>query len=98
MDDIASGIIAAVDKPMGFEIINLGNGSPVRLDRLIAGLGEAMGKQPLVQEMPDQPGDVPLTFADVGKADKLLGYAPKTGIEKGLGLFAAWLEGDSSQA
>ena len=94
VEDIVSGILAAIDRPLGFEIINLGNGSPVRLDQLIAGLGGALGKEPLIEALPDQPGDVPLTFANVEKAKKLLGYSPKTSVEKGLAAFAAWLEED----
>ena len=94
VDDIVTGIVAAVDKPLGFQIINLGNSNPIRLDDLISEIGKAVGKEPLIDVLPDQPGDVPMTFADVGKARELLNYAPNTPIGKGLKAVVDWLFGE----
>ena len=91
VDDIVTGVVAAVDTPLGYQIINLGNSNPIRLDDLISEIGKAVGKEPLVDTLPDQPGDVPMTFADVTRARKLLGYAPDTPIDKGLKSVVKWL-------
>jgi len=91
VDDIVTGVVAAVDTPLGYQIINLGNSNPIRLDDLISEIGKAVGKEPLVDTLPDQPGDVPMTFADVTRARKLLGHAPNTPIDKGLKSVVKWL-------
>ena len=92
VDDIVSGVVAAVDRPLGYEIINLGNNTPNRLDDLIAAIGEAVGRAPIVRQLPDQPGDVPMTFASVDKAKELLNFAPSTPLLEGLKKFVAWLD------
>ena len=92
VDDIVSGVVAAVDRPLGYEIINLGNNTPNRLDDLIAAIGEAVGREPVVRQLPDQPGDVPMTFASVDKARELLDFAPSTPLLEGLKKFVAWLD------
>jgi UDP-glucuronate 4-epimerase len=89
--DIVKGVVSALDKPMGYQIINLGNSSPIRLDGLIAAIAEAVGKEPIIERLPDQPGDVPMTFASVDRATRLLGYQPDTPLLDGLRLFVAWL-------
>ena len=83
VDDIV-GVVAAVDSPLGYQIINLGNFNPIRLDTLISEIEKAVGKPPLIDVLPDQPGDVPMTFADVSRAKDLLKYAPNTPISHGL--------------
>ena len=90
IDDIISGVIAAVDKCSGYEIFNLGQSQPVRLDDLIKKIEKALGKQAIIERMPLQPGDVEKTFADISKAKAILGYNPKTEISKGLDEFADW--------
>jgi UDP-glucuronate 4-epimerase len=92
IDDIVSGVVASVDRCTGpsFRIYNLGNSRTVRLDELIEKLAASLGVPPLFQPLPEQPGDVPLTFADVTRARAELGYAPLTPIEPGLARFAAW--------
>ena len=89
--DIVKGVIAAVDTPLGFEIINLGNCSPIRLDRLIEKISGAVGQDAIIEHLPNQPGDVPMTFAEVSKAQQLLGYAPDTPLDVGLKSFVDWL-------
>ena len=91
VEDIVKGVIAAVDTPLGFEIINLGNCSPIRLDKLIEKISHAVGKEAIINRLPNQPGDVPMTFAEVTKATELLGYAPNTPLDVGLKAFVDWL-------
>lgn len=93
IDDIVAGVVAAVDRTTGlpFRIYNLGNSRTIRLDALIEAIGRAVGRTPIIKALPDQPGDVPRTFADIGRARAELGYDPQTPIELGLEKFAAWL-------
>jgi UDP-glucuronate 4-epimerase len=94
VDDIVAGVMASLDyvpEPrLPFEVINLGNSSPVRLAELIAYLEAATGKKAQQERLPDQPGDVPITWANIDKAKRLLGYSPKTTMEQGLRNFVAW--------
>ncbi len=91
IDDIIDGIIAAVNNMQGYEIYNLGESRPVRLDELIAAVETALGKQAVIERLPDQPGDVKQTYADVAKAMAALGYRPKTKLSEGLKKFVTWL-------
>ncbi|MFV0388550.1 MAG: GDP-mannose 4,6-dehydratase [Pyrinomonadaceae bacterium] len=91
--DILLGIRAAIDfdKTM-FEAINLGESQTVELHRLVTLLEENLDKKAIIERLPMQPGDVPQTFADISKANKLLNYQPKTKIEDGLKLFVEWFQ------
>jgi UDP-glucuronate 4-epimerase len=91
VDDVVQGIIAAMqyDKT-GFEIINLGNNYSVSLKELIASIEEVMGKKAIIEQLPEQPGDVSKTFADINKAKQLLGYNPQTKLKEGLKKFYDW--------
>jgi len=93
--DIVQGTVAARDwvaRPDGpaFEIVNLGESRTVRLDRLIALIGEALGVTPRIEPQPMQPGDVQRTCADITRARMLLGYQPTTAIEDGIPRFVQW--------
>jgi UDP-glucuronate 4-epimerase len=88
--DILQGIIACTQKEFGFEILNLGESQTVRLDRLIELLEQALGSKALIDRRPAQPGDVPITCADISKARKFLGYNPQVRIEDGIPLFIDW--------
>jgi UDP-glucuronate 4-epimerase len=96
IDDIVAGVLAALDYNFPstdgppFEICNLGNSHPVKLSELVCMLERATGKQAILQREPPQQGDVPLTWADISKAGKLLGYRPRTSLEEGLKKFVAW--------
>jgi UDP-glucuronate 4-epimerase len=92
VDDVVDGIVAAVERvtPGSFEIYNLGGSRVTPLRTLVERIGAALGEAPQIRWQPDQPGDVPITFADVSKAGRLLGYAPKVGIEEGLRRFVDW--------
>jgi UDP-glucuronate 4-epimerase len=91
--DIVSGVLAAADRCAGYEIYNLGNSQTIKLKDLIAKIGKVLGVEPRIDRLPDQPGDVPLTYADISKAQEKLGYAPKTSIDDGLAEFGRWFKG-----
>ena len=90
VDDIVAGVLASTRREFGFEIFNLGESQTVTLARLVELLEESLGIKPIIDRQPPQPGDVPLTFANVDKARRLLGYNPSTKIEAGLAKFAEW--------
>ena len=90
VDDIASGVLAALDAAAPFEIVNLGGSRTTTLARLIELIAGALGVEPRIEEFPPQPGDVPITFADVTKAKRMLGWQPRVPIEEGIGRFVAW--------
>ncbi len=91
VDDTVQGIIASIhyDKT-DFEIINLGNHYTITLKELIEGIEKVSGQKAIIDHQPDQPGDVPKTYADIAKAKALLGYDPKTQIHDGLKKFYDW--------
>jgi UDP-glucuronate 4-epimerase len=91
--DIVAGVRAAIalDSGPGHEIFNLGNSSPITLAELVTALEEALGVTAKIERLPDQPGDVPRTYADVSKSTRMLGYAPSTPFASGLGVFVEWL-------
>ncbi|MDG3004967.1 GDP-mannose 4,6-dehydratase [Paludisphaera mucosa] len=88
--DIVAGIVAAVDRCRSHQIYNLGNSSPIELHAMIAAIGEALGKEPIIDRQPEQPGDVRQTFADVSRAEAELGYRPKTTFAEGLREYVRW--------
>ena len=93
IDDIVQGLLAAVDRPFRYEIFNLGESHTTSLRELITLLGEALSVEPQIESLPMQPGDVPLTYADISKAKAMLDYHPTTGMREGLAAFAAWRRG-----
>ncbi len=93
--DVVDGITAAMvldPDSLGFEIINLGNSKPVELRQLIGHIERALGREARIEWLPDQPGDVPVTYADVSKARRLLGYEPRFPIAQGIARFVEWFE------
>lgn len=94
VDDIVQGVEGAIDfaraNPGAFEIVNLGESQTTPLSRLVELLGAAMGVEPVLDRQPAQPGDVDRTCADVAKARRLLGYAPRTRVEEGIPRFVEW--------
>lgn len=90
IDDIVDGVVAALDLEPKFEIFNLGGSQTTSLADLVAWIAEELGVEPKIERHPDQPGDVPITYADVTKAGEMLGYAPKVPIREGLRRYVAW--------
>jgi UDP-glucuronate 4-epimerase len=88
--DIVEGILACTRYAFGYEVFNLGNHDGVKLSYLIELIEKAVGKKAIIDRQPIQPGDVPLTCADIGKAQRMLGYEPKVKIEQGIPLFVRW--------
>ena len=88
--DIADGVVRALDRPNGFQIYNLGNGSPILLRDFIRTIGEITGKKPQIEKLPPQPGDVPRTCANISKAKVMLGYRPQTALHQGIEKTLAW--------
>lgn len=91
IDDIIDGTVAAIEKCSGFNIYNLGESRPIKVNELIAEIENALGKKAVKEHLPLQPGDVDRTFADVTRAARDLGYNPKTDIRTGLAGFVEWL-------
>lgn len=91
--DIVDGIVRCLDRPAGCQVYNLGNGRPITLKRFIGLVGQvACPEQGLnINYMPEQPGDVRRTCADITKASEMLGYSPRTPFEKGLKLTHSWM-------
>ena len=90
VDGIKRSIKYVFENDNVYEIINLGNSSPVSLKDMINTIGEVLNKEPKILELPMQPGDVERTYADITKAKKLLGYDPKTSFKEGIQKFVEW--------
>ena len=90
IDDIVSGIIAALQKTYQCEIFNLGNSKTENLKRTVKILEKELGKKAKKKLAPIQPGDVPETYANIKKAKRKLGFNPKTSMEKGIAQFCKW--------
>jgi len=90
ISDTLDGIIACTQREFGFEIFNLGESETISLSRMIELLEAALGKKAVIDRQPMQPGDVPVTFADITKAREKLGYNPQIKIAQGIKLFAEW--------
>lgn len=94
VEDIVSGIEKSIEYVNNnkdvYEILNLGNSSPVSLKEMIDTIAEVLNKTPNIEELPMQPGDVERTFADISKAKKLIGYEPKTSFKQGIENFVKW--------
>lgn len=93
VDDIIQGVRSSIEYDKSdFEIFNLGESQTIELKDLIALLEENLGKKAVIERKPMQPGDVPITFADISKAKELLNYNPTTKIEDGIPKFVEWFK------
>jgi UDP-glucuronate 4-epimerase len=91
IDDIVAGLVAALGRDgEPYEILNLGSTHVVKLNDLVDVIADALGKKPIIERHPMPPGDVPITFADITKSRKLLGFEPKITIEEGIPKFVEW--------
>ena len=91
IDDIVDGVVRALDRCRGYAIYNLGESRTISLSELVEAIGKQCGVEPILDRRPLQPGDVLITYADVSKARRELGYAPSTELAEGLARFHAWL-------
>ncbi len=92
VDDIVSGVDAAMDKPLGYEVINLGRGEPVLMKDFVTIIEELVGKKAVLDTPPAPASEPKITFANIDKARELLGYEPKTPINEGLAKLWAWYQ------
>jgi UDP-glucuronate 4-epimerase len=90
IDDLIEGIIAVIQRHRGFEIYNLGESQTTTLKELIQMIEEALGKKANIEVLQAQPGDVSVTYADISKAKRMLGYQPKVKMEEGIKRFVEW--------
>jgi len=88
--DILQGVLASIYKPFTYEIINLGESRIVEVNYLISLIEKNLGKKAKIKYLPPAPGDVPITYADISRAKKLLGYEPKVQIEEGIERYVKW--------
>jgi len=92
--DIVRGIRLALDHCASYHIWNLGGAKTITLADLVSKIAERMGVEPKVRELPDQPGDVSRTWADIGRAERELGWTPEIGIDDGLDRFIHWFRAE----
>lgn len=94
VDDIVDGIYRSINYVENnkdvYEILNLGNSSPISLKEMILTIGRVLNIEPKINQLPMQPGDVERTYADISKAKNLIGYEPKTSFEEGIQNFVEW--------
>ncbi len=92
--DIVDGIVRSAEYVLNnedvYEVLNLGNSSPVSLMEMIDTIGKVLGVSPSIEKLPMQPGDVDRTYADISKAKEIIGYEPKVTFEEGIKNFALW--------
>jgi len=96
--DIVDGVLRSIERVQGYEIINLGGSQTTRLSELIGWLEASLDRKAVVREEPAQAGDVNATYADVGKARRLLDYEPKVPIEDGVRRFVEWYRGQKDRS
>lgn len=91
VQDTVQGIVAALHYTnSSYEVINLGNNRTISLREMISSIEEVLGKKAIIEQLPEQPGDVPQTWADISKARQLLNYNPRTSLTEGIRSFVAW--------
>jgi UDP-glucuronate 4-epimerase len=96
VEDIVQGVLAACDVPMKYDTLNLGGARVTSLAQLVQLLEKSLGVEAILDKKPAQPGDVPLTSADVTHAHEVLGYSPHTPIDEGIRKFADWVRGEGA--
>jgi UDP-glucuronate 4-epimerase len=92
VDDIVSGVSAAMDKPLGYEVVNLGRGEPVLMKDFVTIVEGLVGKKAVLETPPAPASEPKITFANIDKARELLGYAPQTAIADGLAELWKWYQ------
>lgn len=92
VDDIVAGVVAALDRPAGYQIFNLGNSQPVEMCRFVGLLEQITGYPAQIEDRPLPATEPPITFASTAKAQQMLDFAPRTPVEVGLERFWAWYQ------
>jgi UDP-glucuronate 4-epimerase len=95
ISDIIEGILSAMEKSFPYEVFNLGESRTIELTELIRLIEKNLGKRAKIKRLSDQLGDVPITYADITRAERLIGYQPKVDIEEGIEKFVEWFRGGS---
>lgn len=90
IEDIVDGVIKAIDKPVGFEIINLGRGEPITLKSFIQVIESITNKKAIIRQLPLNMGDVAITHANIDKAREILDYVPHTSVQNGMEKMYEW--------
>ncbi|HEY5947189.1 MAG TPA: NAD-dependent epimerase/dehydratase family protein [Kofleriaceae bacterium] len=100
IDDIVTGVVAAIEsiEPARYELINLGGTATISLAELVKTIERVVGKQAKIDWQPPQPGDVPITYADVSRARALFGYEPTTRVAEGIARQWEWFKADRSRS
>ena len=96
IDDTVNGVIAALERPLGYEVINLGVGAPISLREFIDVFEKLSGRKLNTRDVPTPPSDPPITYCDNSKARRLLGFDPQTSVHDGLAKTWAWFEQQNS--
>jgi UDP-glucuronate 4-epimerase len=91
--DIAAGVVAAVDRRLGYEVLNLGRGEPVLLADFVEVAEKLAGGKANLQDAPRPAADVPATYASIERARERLGYTPVTSIKDGMARVWEWYRG-----
>jgi UDP-glucuronate 4-epimerase len=92
VDDIVAGVVAAIDRPLGYEIINLGRGEPVLMADFVNIIEGLVGKSAILSTPPAPPSEPKINFADISKARRFLDYDPKTAVADGLSRLWDWYQ------
>jgi UDP-glucuronate 4-epimerase len=95
VEDIVAGVLAALDRPLGYEIINLGRGEPVWMDEFVQLVEELVGKRAVLSTPPAPPSEPPVTFANIDKASRLLDYKPATPVTEGMWRMWQWYQAEA---
>jgi UDP-glucuronate 4-epimerase len=90
IEDVVSGVLGALGAPPGYRVYNLGESATIALSDLVALIEKACGKSAARRYKPSQPGDVPVTYADISRARAEIGYDPRTPIGAGVSRFVDW--------
>jgi len=94
VDDIVAGFIGALDRPLGYEIMNLGCSCPVENLEFVRIIENLVGKKAVIIDKPAPPSEPIVTYADVSKARRLIGYEPKVNVDEGLRRFIEWMRSE----
>ncbi len=97
MGENVAGALLESSKKFGYKIFNLGNSNVVELRFLTDLIEKNLGKKAKIEMMPDQPGDVPITYAEISRAKTMLGYSPHVNIEDGINRFIKWYKDEWSK-